>query len=1146
MSASSSTCPKCGGQVPLDAPANLCPGCLMRGGIEPEGLEEESKSRYSGYTETLHIVIPEDAPLFRGLPRQLGSYELLDVIAEGGMGVVYRARHTGLDRVVALKMIRSGVLASSADVERFQREARSAAKLRHPNVVTIHDIGEQDGQHYFTMDYVPGANLAERARTAPFSAREAAEITAGVTAAIQYAHQHQVLHRDIKPANVILTPERQPRVLDFGLALVLTDDSNLTLSGAPMGSPPYMPPEQAAGQTRRIDARSDVYSLGALLYELLTGRPPFQAASALETLKLVMENEPVPPRRLNPELPRDLETICLKCLEKAPERRYQTAQELNDELGRFVRDEPILARPVPRVERAWRWCRRKPVVAGLAATLLALFLSVGIGSPIALHRIDLERRKARNAHLEARRLLYAADMNQAHQSVRQNNVGRARRLLDRHRPGPGEQDLRGWEWRYLWQLCQSEALAVLARRPASCCSLGFSADGTRLAAGYSDGRVELWNLGTRRLEVLQLENGDTPARVAFAPEADFLAVSAEPGTVKLHDLQNGRATTLWQDSASVVRHLSYSRDGALLAVYTYPRLAFNRVLSTSAKVVLFDTVHGKKVGTHAAGHASSFFGVAALSPDHKRLYIGSSDAKASACSIRSINLEDDRENWTIAAGHDDGVTAIAISPDGAMLVSGTGSEGSTIRVWDAATGAPVKSLEGHTGWVEHLAFSRYGRLLASAAADQSLRLWDLASWSDSTVLRGHADEVHAVSFSPDGRLLASGGKDGTLMLWDLGARRPDRSHQSAPPELCWVDQLGEKTGLGYDGPRKNLTVVQFDDLSLRDVPLPLGELEEFIGSGRGSLFNMTDWTNRLSFYELDGATPRLLKEIQLEEPLSRKPLQTYLVNYCLEKRLAAWGTPSGVVHVMPLDKPEKRFAFNTGLHEILLPAFSPDGKLLVVSAPERKKLQVWNLTTRTAMLECDVHVVASAFFANGGRTLVFVNQGTAAHEVIFWDLAEPRKTPVRRPVGTVGRSQLALSPDGRLLAVPTREGSVAVFDVKRMERPAVLHGHMQSVLGVAFSPDGKRLVSTSGAGEAVKIWDVETGQELLTLKGKGSQLLNVAFVADGNSLLVGSKGKVGTWQLWCAPSLTEIENTEVSGGGWSTAKVPARSGPGPK
>ena len=1147
MSGILKTCDNCGGHVPPDAPANLCPGCLIRGGLTSEGglCDPQSDSAL-----TLHIAIPEDAPFPNGAPKRLGSYELLEAIAQGGMGVVYRARHTGLDRMVALKMIRSGVLATARDVERFQREARSAAKLHHPNVVTIHDIGEQDGQHYFTMDYVPGENLAERARSRPFSPRQAAEITAGVAAAIHYAHQHGVLHRDIKPANVILTPEQQPRVLDFGLALLVSDESNLTLSGTPVGSPSYMPPEQAAGQSRRTDARSDVYSLGATLYELLTGRPPFQAANSVETLRLVIENEPVPPRRLNPALPRDLETICLKCLEKAPDRRYQTAEELGDELGRFIRDEPIRARAVSQSEKLWRWCRRKPLVASLAATSLALLIAVACGSPVALYHIN-------HARAEQRRLLYAADMNVAQQSVMMNNLGRARRLLDRHRPRTGEEDLRGWEWRYLWQLCQSDAVTVLARRQAPAVSVDFSADGTRLAAGYLDGRVELWDAGTRQLlQELHPGSGGRPARVAFSPRAGILATTAGPGTIKLHDLRNGRATVLWQDTETIVRHLFYSRDGARLAAYLYPKHSVALAVYIhpgkkdsrpgKASIVVFDTRSGKAVSTNTAFGGSEFSGVAAvMSPDHGRLYTGSSNFSTRRCTIQALDLKSGREIWAEEAGRDDGLTALALSPDGTILVSSTGEEATTIKVWNAQTGQFLKELDGHSGWVGDLAFSRDGRRLVSASADQSLRLWDMVSNQELMVLRGHSDEVHSVAFSTDGRMLASGGKDGAIMLWDPAAKRSSSSYQPAADDVMWLEKLGESTGLSYDWQFMKLAVVNFKDLSSTDVPVTLGQDEQFIGCGKGHFFNTHDWKDRLRFYELQGSTPHLLQEVKLEEPLRQDLRQHLVLDYCEARRLAAWTTRSGTLHVLSLDEPAKHLTLNTGLNEIFPAGFSPDGRWLVVSSTERRKLQVWDLANRTMLIEFDAQVTVRVGFANGGSTLAFINQGALPHEVIFCDLTQPERRLVRFPIGAAGRGEPAVSPDGRLVAAPTRQGVFFVFDAQKMERKWELHGHMQSVLGVQFSPDGKRLVSTSASHEAAKIWDAETRQELLTLSGIGSQLWRVAFVENGNSLLIGCKGQLSTWQIWRAPSWEEIEEAERSGRGWAASGEHAKPSANP-
>ncbi|MEZ6060334.1 MAG: protein kinase [Planctomycetaceae bacterium] len=324
-----------------------------------------------------------------------GNYVLLNEIARGGMGVVYRARQTTLNRVVALKMISCGELASREEVERFLGEARAAANLQHPNIVAIHEIGEQDGRHYFSMDFVEGASLAERIQEAPLPAMTAARYMATVAEAMHFAHSKNIIHRDLKPSNILIDRSDQPRVTDFGLAKRLDTDSELTGVGVVIGSPSYMSPEQASGGQRKVSAASDIYSMGATLYALLTGRPPFRAESAVQTLIQVTHSECVPPRLLNPAIPRSLEVICLKCLEKDAERRYRTAGDLAEDLRRFLAHQPILARPASWFERAGKWCRRKPA---LAAVLAMLFLSVTLGAA----GVVTQWRRAESALVEAR------------------------------------------------------------------------------------------------------------------------------------------------------------------------------------------------------------------------------------------------------------------------------------------------------------------------------------------------------------------------------------------------------------------------------------------------------------------------------------------------------------------------------------------------------------------------------------------------------------------------------------------------------------------------------------------------------------------------------------------------------------------------
>jgi WD40 repeat protein len=400
-------CPKCGASVLIDAPQGLCPTCLMGFALEVEprnhspddpvdstglglseaevdvsneetiaGTQSGAAGVGRGGAATLALERPEDRSRALGPIRYFGDYELLEEIARGGMGVVFKARQVSLNRIVALKMILTGTLASDEDVRRFRIEAEAAANLDHPGIVPIFEIGEHEGQHYFSMSFVDGPSLARRVADGPLPSREAATLTMQVAEAVQYAHERGVIHRDLKPANVLLDAQGRPRVTDFGLAKTIREDRGLTAAGQIMGTPSYMPPEQASGLVGEVGPAADVYSLGAILYCLLTGRPPFSSASPVETLMQVLEKEVVPPRQLNPEVSRDLDTIIVKCLRKEATRRYGSARELAEDLDRYLTGRPILARPVGRAERLGRWCLRNPSLA-VMTTVVALALLCG-------------------------------------------------------------------------------------------------------------------------------------------------------------------------------------------------------------------------------------------------------------------------------------------------------------------------------------------------------------------------------------------------------------------------------------------------------------------------------------------------------------------------------------------------------------------------------------------------------------------------------------------------------------------------------------------------------------------------------------------------------------------------------------------------
>jgi len=328
------------------------------------------------------------------------GYEILEELGRGGMGVVYRARQAALKRMVALKMILSGDHSSSEELLRFRDEAEAVAQLQHPNIVQIHDIGEMSGLPYFSLEFVDGITLQQKAGGEPLPVEEAAQMVETLARAMQYAHQMNVVHRDLKPGNVLLTKEGVPKIADFGLAKRLDIDSSRTRTGTIVGTPKYMAPEQAQGG-KNIGPLTDVYSLGAILYELLTGRAPFLAATPMETVMLVLDTEPVPPARLRPNLSRDIVTICLKCLQKDPGKRYDDAEALAEDLRRFQAGEPIMARPVSDTERFWRWCKRKPAIASSIAVSILLLLTVTFGSWAAAISINIEKNKAENSRAKA-------------------------------------------------------------------------------------------------------------------------------------------------------------------------------------------------------------------------------------------------------------------------------------------------------------------------------------------------------------------------------------------------------------------------------------------------------------------------------------------------------------------------------------------------------------------------------------------------------------------------------------------------------------------------------------------------------------------------------------------------------------------------
>jgi WD40 repeat protein len=1048
-------------------------------------------------------------------PGRIGPYVVWGEIGRGGMGIVYRARHRDLRRDVALKMLLAGPSADRGERLRFRAEAEAVARLLHPHIVQIFEVGEHDGptggpRSYVALEYVDGGNLATRLAGRPQPPGQAAAWLEPLARAVDYAHQQGVVHRDLKPSNVLLTRDGRPKLCDFGVAKILGGSEVKTRSGTLIGTVEYMAPEQAEGKGM-VGPPADIHALGALLYVVLTGRPPFQGATLLDTLQQIQTQEPVAPRRLQPTVPRDLETICLKCLQKEPARRYATAGDLADDLRRFAAGEPIVGRPIGPLERLARWMGRHPTTAGLIAAVglvaLAAFVLVGWQWREALQQRRLADERAgreRRARDEVEKLSAGLILDRGIDLAVQGEVAHGLAWLARgleRAVAAGDVELERAARANLaaWREHLVRPIAELPHEDWAW-AVAFSPDGRTAATGGKDHAARLWDAATGRPRDEPMRHAGPVVSLAFSPDGSTLLTGSEPpddrsgeGEARLWDAANGQPLGTPLPHPGSVDRVDFSPDGR----------TFLTVCPQRAQ--LWQSADQRPKGSPMSHGAP--IRAAAFSPDGRTVLTGGEDGTARFW---------DAAGHPIGAPmrHADPVWVVAFSPDGRTLATGSrilqrdeqqvlrAVKPGEVKLWDGTTGRPLAHPLIHRGPIKDIAFSPDSRVLATGslvvekdgAADEfritggTAQLWSVVTGQSILTPLSHPKPVWSVAFDPSGHFLLTGCEDGRARFFVAATGtlldRPF-GHEGTVVAVAFSPD-GRRALTASAGGNRRAAARHWEvprGLDLRTLTAHRGPVATlaFRPDGRTLLTGSRDGTARL--WDTANGEPRgePMRHDGPVRSVAFSPDGRVAVTGSWDKTARLWDAQSG----RPRGEPMR----HEGL--VVTLAFSPDGRIVLTGTlgggREIGDARLWDATTGRPLgppLSQPFGVIEVAFSRDGR---IFLTAGPASAR--FWDANSRRPLEGCWVQGDGVWLGAAISPDGRTAVTDTRRTARLQDLTSRRVLREWPHG--ATSWRAAFSPDGKTLLLAS-PDRSAQLWDVATG------RSKGMPLPHPGLLATGD------------------------------------------------